>query len=84
MSKEENKDEQQEITFLDGHLIHNSNMIKWDMRFFPIGENQFQAIRQGGADGVLKFTEMENGDTKLEMLQHGKVNGTGTRKNRQL
>jgi len=54
------------------------------MRFFPIGENQFQAIRQGGADGVLKFTEMENGDTKLEMLQHGKVNGTGTRKNRQL
>ena len=51
---------------------------------FPIGENQFQAIRQRGADGVLKFTEMENGDTKLEMLQHGKVNGTGTRKNRQL
>lgn len=83
-TNEENKDEQQEITFLDGHLIHNSNTIKWDMRFFPIGENQFQAIRQGGADGVIKFTEMENGDTKLEMLQHGKVIGTGIRKNKQL
>lgn len=79
---ESNKDNVQLITFLDGHLIHNSKSIPWDMRFFPTAENQFQAIRQGGADGVLKFTDMENGDTKLEMLEYGKVIGSGIRKKR--
>ncbi|KQR67461.1 serine hydrolase [Pedobacter sp. Leaf176] len=71
---------QQKITFLDGYLIHNSKAVQWDMRFFPINENCFQAIRQGGADAVLKFTEMVNGDTKLEMLQRGKVIGTALKK----
>jgi CubicO group peptidase (beta-lactamase class C family) len=68
---------QQLITFLDGLLVHNSKTIKWDMRFFPVRNNQFQAIRQGGANGVLSFTVLGNGDTKLEMLQSGKVIGTG-------
>ena len=76
----ENKAERQEITFLDGHLIHNSTTIKWDMRFFPIGKNQFKAIRQGGSDGQLRFTEMENGDVKLEMFQSGKLIGTSIKR----
>jgi len=70
----------QTITFSNGHLIHNSKKIKWDMRFFPISLNEFQGIRQGGADGVLKFTELANGDVKLEMLEYGKVVGEGLRK----
>jgi hypothetical protein len=69
----DNQSDSQIITFLDGYLVHNSKMINWDLRFFPIGDNQFRAIRQGGADGVLKFTVMGNGDTKLEILQFGKV-----------
>jgi len=68
------------ITFLDGHLVYNSKTINWDMRFFPIGQNQFKAIRQGGSDGVLKFTVLENGETKLEMVQSGKVIGSGIKK----
>ncbi|PYF74340.1 serine hydrolase domain-containing protein [Pedobacter nutrimenti] len=79
---EANKAEQQEITFLNGYLVHNSSKVKWDMRFFPIAKDQFQGIRQGGADAVLKFTDMENGDTKLEMLQYGKVIGTSVKKNK--
>ena len=46
------------------------------MRFFPIAKNQFRAIRQGGADGELRFTKLEKGITKLEMIQNGKVIGT--------
>ncbi|PST83905.1 serine hydrolase [Pedobacter yulinensis] len=77
---EKDKDEVQQITFLGGHLVYNSNKIKWDMRFFPVSVNEFKAIRQGGTDGELKFTELPNGDTKLEMLQYGKVIGGGIRK----
>lgn len=72
--------EEQLITYLDGHLVHNTNRIKWDMRFFPIAENEFQGIRQGGADGVLRFTQLPNQEIKLEMLEYGKVIGTAFRK----
>lgn len=68
------------ITYQNGHLFYNTKQVKWDMRFFPISENEFQGIRQGGADGVLKFTKLENGSTKLEMLQYGEVIGSGTKK----
>lgn len=77
---EDSKEESQHITLLDGYLIHNSKSIPWDMRFFPIAKNEFRAIRQGGADGVLKFTKLENGVTKLEMIQYGKVIGTSFKK----
>jgi len=73
---EDNNGETQQLTFLDGYLIHNSTSIPWDMRFFPIAKNQFRAIRQGGADGELRFTKLEKGITKLEMIQNGKVIGT--------
>jgi len=76
----EDKTDHQKITFLNGYLIYNTERIQWDMRFFPIAKNQFQSIRRGGADGVLKFTEIENGDIKLEMLQNGKVIGTCLKK----
>ncbi len=77
---ENNKDEIQYITTLNGHLIHNSKKVAWGIRFFPVSPNQFQAVRQGGADGVMKFTTLQNGDVKLEMLQNGEVVGTGLRK----
>lgn len=72
--------EEQLITYLEGHLVHNTNRLKWDMRFFPIAENEFQGIRQGGADGVLRFTRMPDQEIKLEMLEYGKVIGTAFRK----
>jgi hypothetical protein len=50
------------------------------MRFFPVSKNEFSAIRQGGVNGVLKFTKLENGDTSLEMLQYGNVIGNGVKK----
>lgn len=77
-----NKDdgEEQLITYLEGHLVHNTNRIKWDMRFFPIAQNEFQGIRQGGADGVIRFTQLPNQEVKLEMLEYGKVIGTAFRK----
>lgn len=74
------KNERQLITYLDGHLIHNAERVAWDMRFFPISTNEFQAVRQGGTDGVLKFTELEDGTIKLEMLQYGELIGWGIRK----
>lgn len=77
---DKNPEEVQLITYLDGHLIHNSRKISWDMRFFPVTANEFQAVRQGGTDGVLRFTALENGDVKLEMLQYGEVIGSGIRK----
>lgn len=70
---------QHEITFLDGYLVYNTKAIKWDMRFFPVSKYQFKAIRQGGSDGELRFTEMENGNIKLEMLQSEKIIGTGVK-----
>jgi len=79
----DNQTDQQLITFLDGYLVYNSKTIKWDMRFFPIDNDQFKAIRQGGTDGVLRFTSLLNGDTRLEMLQFGKVIGSGIKKKMQ-
>jgi len=77
---DEQSKEEHVITYQDGHLFYNTKMIKWDMRFFPIAENEFQGIRQGGRDGVLKFTPSENGGTRLEMSEYGKVIGGGIRK----
>ncbi|WP_097132334.1 serine hydrolase domain-containing protein [Pedobacter xixiisoli] len=72
------KNERQLITYTDGHLIHNADQIAWDMRFFPVSANEFQAVRQGGTDGVLKFTTQQDGTLKLEMLQYGQLMGWGT------
>lgn len=68
------------ITYMDKHLIYNTNDVKWDMRFFPSASGEFSAIRHGGMNGVLKFTKLENGDTELEMLEYGTRIGYGIRK----
>jgi len=68
------------ITYLQQHLIYNTNEMNWDMRFFPTSENTFQAIRQGGADGVLKFTLQSDGTMALEMTQYGQIVGKGVLK----
>lgn len=68
------------ITYLDSHLIYNTNKANWDMRFFPTSSNIFKAIRIGGTDGVLKFIEQSVGIVKLEMLQDGKIIGNALRK----
>ncbi len=68
------------ITYNDQHLIYNTKDVKWDMRFFPYASNEFYGIRHGGMNGVLKFTKLENGDTKLEMLEYGNIIGQGVRK----
>lgn len=68
------------ITYLKGHLLYNTDRLDWDMRFFPTSENTFQAIRQGGVDGVMKFTQQSDGTMKLEMTQYGQIIGSGTRK----
>lgn len=65
------------ITSNNGYLIYNSSSVPWDMRFFPISENEFQGIRQGGMDGVLKFTKTQDGKMKLEMSEYGRVIGNG-------
>ncbi len=68
------------ITYQNGYLFYNTKRVKWDMRFFPTSANEFQGLRQGGADGVLRFTPLENGDTKLEMIEYGEVIGSGIKK----
>ena len=68
------------ITYLDKHLIYNSNKGSWDMRFFPTSVNTFQAIRQGGTDGVIKFIQQDDGTFKLEMTQYGQPIGDGIKK----
>ncbi|MEO5911042.1 MAG: serine hydrolase domain-containing protein [Pelobium sp.] len=68
------------ITYLNGYLIYNTDKASWDMRFFPTSNNTFQAIRQGGSDGVMTFTKLSDGTIKLEMTQYGKVIGNGIRK----
>lgn len=73
----EEGEEVQVITYLEGHLVHNSSRIAWDMRFFPVSSNEFQGIRVGGADGMMRFTTLDNGDTKLEMFQYGELVGSG-------
>lgn len=67
------------ISFLDQHLVYNTDKINWDMRFFPTSGNTFQAIRQGGADGVMKFILRSDGSMKLEMTQYGELIGEGIR-----
>lgn len=68
------------ITYLKGHLLYNTDKLDWDMRFFPTSETTFQAIRQGGADGVMKFTQQSDGTMRLEMTQYGQIIGSGARK----
>lgn len=68
------------ISYLNKHLIYNTDKISWDMRFFPTGNNTFQAIRQGGTDGVMKFIRQDDGSVKLEMTQYGQNIGNGIRK----
>ena len=41
---------------------------------------EFRGIRQAGADAVLNFTKLDNGDIKLEMFQDKQIVGTGVRK----
>lgn len=68
------------ITYLDKHLIYNTDKANWDMRFFPSSDSTFQAIRQGGTDGVMKFTVQSDGAMKLGMMQYGQSMGSGIRK----
>lgn len=68
------------ISYKQGHLFYNTNRVKWDMRFFPISSAEFLGVRQGGRNGVLKFTKLENGTMRLEMLEYGKAIGNGIRK----
>lgn len=75
----ENEEEKHIITYEGGHLIYNSSSVNWDMRFMPVSKTEFQAIRQGGMDGVLKFTHQEDGTLKLEMLEYGEAIGFGIR-----
>jgi CubicO group peptidase (beta-lactamase class C family) len=65
------------ISYLDGHLVYNTNEVQWDMRFFPVAGNVFRAIRQGGADGLLRFTRQADGSLTLEMLEYGSLVGKG-------
>lgn len=68
------------ISYLDHHLVYNTDKVAWDMRFFPTSGNTFQAIRQGGTDGVMKFIPQNDGSMKLEMTQYGDMIGEGIRK----
>lgn len=68
------------ITYLNGYLIYNTDKASWDMRFFPTSNNTFQAVRQGGTDGVMTFTKLSDGTMQLEMTQYGQVIGNGIRK----
>lgn len=68
------------ISYLDHHLVYNTDKMEWDMRFYPTTANTFQAIRQGGADGVMKFMPQSDGTLKLEMSQYGHKIGEGLRK----
>ncbi len=76
----ENPSEKHNITYLNKHLVYNTDKLAWDMRFFPIADGTFQAIRQGGVDGVMKFTPQNDGTMKLEMTQYGQKIGGGIRK----
>lgn len=67
------------ITYLNNHLLYNTDKVGWDMRFFPTSSNTFQAIRQGGTDGVMKFSKQPNGELMLEMTQYGQLIGQGVR-----
>lgn len=73
----DNPEEQHTITCKQGHLIYNTGKVKWDMRFFPVSDTEYQAIRQGGADGMIQFTQLPNGNMQLSMYEYGKAIGTG-------
>lgn len=75
-----NSSEKHLITYLDNHLVYNTNKLDWDMRFFPTSVNTFQAIRQGGTDGVITFIKQDDGTMKMEMTQYGQNIGNGIRK----
>ncbi|MGV3610770.1 MAG: serine hydrolase domain-containing protein [Fluviicola sp.] len=79
-SDPENPEENHIITYLDGHLVYNTNKAVWDMRFFPSADGVFQAIRQGGTNGVMEFKPREDGSMQLEMKMYGNVIGKGIRK----
>jgi CubicO group peptidase (beta-lactamase class C family) len=76
----ETPSEKHNISYLKGHLIYNTDARDWDMRFFPTSGNTFQAIRQSGVDGVMKFTQQADGTMKLEMTQYDHKIGEGVRK----
>lgn len=78
---ENNKEDAQIITYLEGHLIHNSKKRPWDLRFFPVAPNEFQGVRVGGVDGLMRFSTLQNGDIKLEMFQYGQLVGGGIKRN---
>ncbi|WP_314060782.1 serine hydrolase domain-containing protein [Empedobacter brevis] len=75
-----NPSEKHIITYLDNHLVYNTDETDWDMRFFPTSTYTFQAIRHGGADGVITFIENDDGTMKMEMTQNGQNIGGGIRK----
>ena len=75
---EKDTTERHVITYKQGHLFYNTDKTNYDMRFYPISANEFKAIRQGGADGVLRFTKLDGGKLKMEMLQDAEVIGSGT------
>ncbi|MGV0752339.1 serine hydrolase domain-containing protein [Empedobacter brevis] len=75
-----NPSEKHIITYLDNHLVYNTDETNWDMRFFPTSTHTFQAIRHGGADGVITFQEQDDGTMKMEMTQNGQNIGGGIRK----
>lgn len=76
----EHASEKHVISYLEGHLVYNTDKANWDMRFFPSSENSFQAIRQGGTNGVMTFIPQSDGTMKLEMTMYGRVIGNGIRK----
>lgn len=67
------------ISILNSHLVYNTDSVEWDMRFFPTSSNTFQAMMQGGVDGVMKFSRQADGKVMLEMTQYGKLIGKGVR-----
>lgn len=77
----ENQDEKHVITYLDGYLVYNTDKVNWDIRFFPSAADTFQAVRQGGTNGVMEFTPQADGTMLLKMIMYGRVIGQGIRSN---
>jgi len=76
----QNESEAHLITYHDGHLFYNASNGEYDMRFFPVAANEFQALRSNGDDGLMRFTVIAGGALQLEMLQDGERVGSGIRK----
>lgn len=79
---EQHPEEQHLISYQDGHLVYNTSLTHWNMRFFPSSAQTFQALRQGGRNGVLEFTRLQDGSTELKMTENGSLIGTGIKKQR--